>query len=221
MCTYHTLVCRFAFTLMLSDSIDLNSQVMSYFYNEMPQVSLDVSKGKILIMFISYFDISDEEIKDIAQKIDKPEKQYDVVWLPIIDNSIESTEIKQEELTQKASLMPWYSLHHSSSLEPTVIKYIKEVLHFEKKPLFVVLNAQGNVVNPNAYHMMKIWGSDAFPFDTQREETLWKNATWSLDFLVDGIDDSIKEMWVWLYTVTTYYINQNSFKNYLMNLVRN
>jgi len=54
-----------------------------------------------------------------------------------------------------------------------------------------VLDPQGKVVCPNALHMMWIWGSSAFPFTSLREESLWKDETWRLELLVDGIDPVI------------------------------
>jgi hypothetical protein len=65
------------------------------------------------------------------------------------------------------------------------------VWHFRNKPILVVLDPQGKVVSPNALHMMWIWGSNAFPFTSLREESLWREETWRLELLVDGIDPVI------------------------------
>ncbi|CAL5368385.1 unnamed protein product [Camellia sinensis] len=45
--------------------------------------------------------------------------------------------------------------------------------------------------NPNAIHMMWIWGSNAFPFTSAREEALWREETWKIELLVNGIDQTI------------------------------
>lgn len=92
-------------------------------------------------------------------------------------------------------MMPWYSVFHPSLLDPAVVRYIKEVWHFNKKPLLVVLDPQGKVVNPNAIHMIWIWGSTAFPFTSNREESLWKEETWRIELLADAIDANIPD-WV-------------------------
>jgi len=55
----------------------------------------------------------------------------------------------------------------------------------------VVLDPQGKVVCPNALYMMWIWESNAFPFTSLREESLWRDETWRLELLVDGIDPVI------------------------------
>ncbi|KAL7181345.1 hypothetical protein ACSBR1_040266 [Camellia fascicularis] len=81
--------------------------------------------------------------------------------------------------------MPWYTAHHPSLIVEPTIKFIKEYWHFSFiKPIFVVLDPQGKVVNSNAFHMMWIWGSNAFPFTTLREEALWEKETWSFEFLL-------------------------------------
>ncbi|RWR74386.1 Sieve element occlusion [Cinnamomum micranthum f. kanehirae] len=86
---------------------------------------------------------------------------------------------------------------------PHVINYIKNDWHFEKKPLLVAFDAHGKVVNSNAYHMIMIWGSAAYPFHVQREETLWKETKWSLEFLIGGVISEsqkwVKERTIFLY----------------------
>lgn len=92
-------------------------------------------------------------------------------------------------------MMPWYIIHHPTMLEPAVIKFIKEVWHFAKKQILVVLDPQGKVACPNALHMVWIWGNLAYPFTSIKEEALWKSETWRLELLVDGIDPDMLE-WV-------------------------
>lgn len=166
----------------------------------MKQVSVDVLRRKIVILFISDLDVSHEELMVLVQIYNdthhgKLERNYEVVWLPVIDKSIKWTDPMEDMFLRLSSSMPWYSLHHPSLLEPAVIRYTREVWHFQKKPLLVVLDAQGRVVCPNAFHMMWIWGSLAFPFTSLREESLWKEETWRLEFLVDEIDPNILQ-WV-------------------------
>ncbi|XP_077253093.1 protein SIEVE ELEMENT OCCLUSION B-like [Tasmannia lanceolata] len=157
------------------------------------RVSVEVLRRKIVILFISDLDISREELFILTQFYNdthhgKTERHYEVVWLPVVDKTILWTDAKQENFNRLFSSMPWYSLNHPSLLEPAVIRYIKEVWHFDKKPLLVVLDPQGRVVNQNALHMMWIWGGLAFPFSGLREEALWKEETWRMEFLVDEID---------------------------------
>ncbi|RWR74400.1 protein SIEVE ELEMENT OCCLUSION B-like protein [Cinnamomum micranthum f. kanehirae] len=150
------------------------------------KVNLNVLQGKTVILFFSYFDVSDEEIKEIEQQAWKTDKRpYEIVWLPILYRQDLSDEIKKV-IERKARLMPWYSLHYSLTLKPYVIKYIKNKWHFEKKPLLVALNEQGNINSFNVYNMIKIWESKAYPFDRDTEENLWSNFKWRLGFFIDG-----------------------------------
>ncbi|XP_021773515.1 protein SIEVE ELEMENT OCCLUSION B-like [Chenopodium quinoa] len=61
--------------------------------------------------------------------------------------------------------------------------------------MVVVLDPRGKIVNSNAIHMMWIWKNQAFPFNCAREEVLWEQETWSLELLVDAIDQNILQ-WI-------------------------
>ncbi|XP_028081938.1 protein SIEVE ELEMENT OCCLUSION B-like [Camellia sinensis] len=76
-----------------------------------------------------------------------------------------------------------------------VIKYIKEVWHFNKKAPLVMLDPQGKVVHRNAIHVCWIWGNMAFPFTSLKEKELWKETRWTMEFLADSIDLSILD-WI-------------------------
>ncbi|KAF8390539.1 hypothetical protein HHK36_025066 [Tetracentron sinense] len=160
------------------------------------RVNLEVLRRKSVLLLISDLDIS-EELEILEQMYResrndpmRAESQYEIVWIPIVERSTWG-EPMQSQFDKLQSVMPWYSVHHPSSVEPAVMKYIKEVWHFTKKPLLVVLDPQGRVVSRNALHMIWIWGSVAFPFTSAREEALWKEESWKLELLVDGIDHNI------------------------------
>lgn len=162
------------------------------------RVHLDVLRRKNVLLLITDLQISQEELSILEQMYresrhqpTRTESQYEVVWLPIVDRTLPWTEPKEKQFENLQMLMPWYTVHHPSLLDPAVIKYIKEVWRFQKKPILVVLDPQGRVVSPNALHMMWIWGSLAFPFTSMREEALWKEESWRLELLVDGIDPLI------------------------------
>ncbi|KAJ6965628.1 hypothetical protein NC652_003500 [Populus alba x Populus x berolinensis] len=119
------------------------------------------------------------------------DSQYEVVWIPIVDRSVQWSDPMKGKFESMQSSMPWFTVYHPSLIEKAVMRFIKEVWHFRNKPILVVLDPQGKVVSPNALHMMWIWGSSAFPFTSLREESLWKDETWRLELLVDGIDPVI------------------------------
>ena len=165
------------------------------------QVHVEVLKRKTVLLLISDLDISHEELvildKIYRQSRGRAEFQYEIIWLPIVDKSGPWTEVEQQRFEQLQSMMPWYTLQHPKLLEPAVIRYIKEVWHFVKKMILVVLDPQGKVACPNALHMILIWGNMAFPFTAMKEEALWRDETWRLELLVDEIDHNILE-WVFL-----------------------
>ncbi len=161
------------------------------------QVNIDVLRRKYVLLLISDTDISQEEVAILEQIYEarqhptRQESQYEVVWLPILDPNVPMTETMQKQFDNLQATMPWYSVYHPSLIERPVIKFIKEVWNFTKKPILVVIDPQGRVASPNALHMMWIWGSIAFPFTSAREEALWKEETLRLELLVDIIDPLI------------------------------
>lgn len=159
------------------------------------KVHVDVLKRKTVLLLISDLDISHEELMILdliyRQSRGKPEFPYEIVWLPIADKTAPWTEAHEQRFEQLQSAMPWYTLQHPKLLEPAVIRYIKEVWHFAKKMILVVLDPQGKVACPNALHMMLIWGNFAFPFTAMKEDALWRDETWRLELLVDNIDPNI------------------------------
>ncbi|KDP26703.1 hypothetical protein JCGZ_17861 [Jatropha curcas] len=162
------------------------------------RASLDVLRRKNVLLYISDLELPREELEMLEQMYtearqhpSRTESQYEVVWLPVVDRSSPWDDVKQKQFETLQTMMPWYSVYHPSLLDPAVIRYIKEVWRFNKKPLLVVLDPQGKVVNPNAIHMMWIWGSIAFPFTSLREEALWKEESWRIELLADAIDANI------------------------------
>ncbi|KAK9074637.1 hypothetical protein SSX86_007235 [Deinandra increscens subsp. villosa] len=137
------------------------------------RVSIDVLKKKIVLLLISDLDIPTQELsvldqmyREARENPTRPESQYEVVWLPVVSNPRTTpwTTENQIKFERLRNMMHWYSVFHPSLLDPAVIKYIKEVWHFNHKPLLVVMDPQGRIVNTNGLHMMLIWGSVAFPF---------------------------------------------------------
>nr|XP_017224423.1 PREDICTED: protein SIEVE ELEMENT OCCLUSION B-like isoform X3 [Daucus carota subsp. sativus] len=162
------------------------------------RVSIETLRRKIVLLFITEFDILQEEIilfgekyKEAKQNPSRAESHFEVVWLPITDRSVPWNEEKQLQFYNTQDLMPWQSLHHPSMLDPVAIKYIKDKWHFTKKSIAVVLDQQGKVVNLNALHMMWIWGNLAYPFTSLKEEQLWNEESWNIEFLVNRIDTNI------------------------------
>ncbi|TXG49923.1 hypothetical protein EZV62_025798 [Acer yangbiense] len=171
------------------------------------RVNIDVLRRKNVLLLISDLNISHDELSILEQiytesrqhttgqkrfeNIQSPASQYEVVWIPVVDRSIPWDETMQNRFENIQYQMPWYTVHHPTLIEKAVIRFTKEVWHFRNKPILVVLDPQGKVVSPNAIHMMWIWGSNAFPFTSLKEEALWKEETWRLELLIDGIDPEL------------------------------
>ncbi|GKA36633.1 sieve element occlusion B-like protein, partial [Tanacetum coccineum] len=126
------------------------------------------------------------------------------LFLPVVDHLMTWNDSHQHKLEQLQSMMTWHMLQHPMLLIPAVIKYIKQVWNFEKKPILVVLDPQGRVTSPNALHMVWIWGNIAYPFTSIKEDSLWKEESWTLELLVDSIDGNmldwiVEEKYICLY----------------------
>lgn len=175
------------------------------------RVNIDVLRRKNVLLLISSLDISHDELSILEQIYNESrlhatrmESQYEIVWIPIVDRSVPWTDPMQKQFESLQSTMPWYTVQYPTLIDQAVIKFIKEEWHFRNRPILVVLDQQGRILCPNAIHMMWIWGSNAFPFTSLREEALWKEETWKLELLVDGIDPTIlnwikEEKYIFLY----------------------
>ncbi|KAI4345744.1 hypothetical protein L6164_012843 [Bauhinia variegata] len=154
-------------------------------------VNIDVIRKKNVFLFISTLDITDEEIAVLRPVYDhiKTNEQYKIVWLPIVEEWNETQIKKFESLKTK---MPWYVVQHFGTIAG--FKYIKEEWQFKKKPMVVVLNHQGKVLHPNAFHLIQVWGLRAFPFTISVQETIDKETNW-VATIVSGIHPSI-ETWI-------------------------
>ncbi|PSS30187.1 Protein SIEVE ELEMENT OCCLUSION B like [Actinidia chinensis var. chinensis] len=166
------------------------------------RVNLDVLRRKNVLLLISGLYISQDELSILEQIYNESrqngtrlENLYEVVWVPIVDPTLQWSDPMQEKFETLKSTMPWYTVHHPSLIDRAVVRFVRERWHFRNNPILVVLDPQGRVVSPNAIHMMWIWGSSAFPFTSLREEALWKGETWRLELLVDGVDLTIMD-WI-------------------------
>ncbi|KAK3008111.1 hypothetical protein RJ639_014373 [Escallonia herrerae] len=136
-------------------------------------VDLGELRKKKVLLLISDLDLSHREILILEQIFDKsraePTSPFEVVWFP-----------------------SWYSVHPPSLLDSSVvIRYIKEVWHFNKRPMLVVLDSKGAVVHKNALPMIWIWRAKALPFSSLREVTLWQEEAWGADLIVKAIQPMV------------------------------
>lgn len=171
-----------------------------------------------MLLLISDLDLSQEEIlvldnlyKDARARGDT---HYEMVWIPVVDKATWN-ETSKQKFEYLQSLMAWYSVYDPFIIEPSAIKYIKEVWNFSKTAILVALDPQGRLSSPNAVHMIWIWGNLAFPFTSEKEESLWKQEIWSLELLVDGIDPTVLE---WVTKFSVHFISFVTFAMIPLNL---
>ncbi|KAI3433150.1 uncharacterized protein J3R85_007370 [Psidium guajava] len=162
------------------------------------RVGLDVLRRRIVLLLISDIDLPHEELivleqmyQEAKQAPTRMESQYEIVWIPVVDRSTPWNLDKQRQFETLQAMMTWYSVVDPTLIDPAVIKYIKEVWKFNRKAMLVVLDPQGRVANPDAFHMMWIWGSVAYPFTSDREEVLWKEEKWRIELLAGPIEPMI------------------------------
>lgn len=164
------------------------------------QVGLDVLRRKNVLLLISGLDFSHEELLILEQIYNESrvhatrlENRYELVWIPVVDRltSDQMTEQQQRQFENLRDTMPWYSVYHPSLISKAVLMFVRNEWKYKNKPILVVLDPQGKVACPNAIHMMWIWGSSAFPFTSSKEEALWREESWRLELIVDGIDTEI------------------------------
>ncbi|KAK1440897.1 hypothetical protein QVD17_06730 [Tagetes erecta] len=165
------------------------------------RVSLEVLRKRNVLLLISGLDMSRDEVSILEQIYSEMRVQgrrmdslYEVLWVPIVDLSVMNTDKVKEQFEDFMNSMPWYSVYNPSQVG-MVQRSIREMWHFRNKPILVVLDPQGKELNLNAFHMMWIWGSNAFPFSIAREEALWREETWRLELLTSGMDPTILD-WV-------------------------
>ncbi|KAL2942972.1 Protein SIEVE ELEMENT OCCLUSION B [Bienertia sinuspersici] len=135
------------------------------------RVHLHVLRRKNVLLLVSGLDITHEELYILEQSYTESKLHaYEIVWIPVIDRSIQWTDSMEVQLENLKASMPWYSVHHPNLIGSAVIKFLRDDWHFSGKPILVVMDPQGKVLSPNAIHMMWIWQSQAFPFTSIRDE---------------------------------------------------
>lgn len=145
-------------------------------------------------MFFSSLDISDEDINILRPVFDetKKNKQYTILWIPIVEVWTEDLKAKFNILCSK---MPWLVVQSFSPIFG--LKYVVEEWNYKGKPIVVHLNPQGKVEIPNVIHHLKVWGIKAFPFTKAIEDVITREMSW-VDNIIRDIDPIIPT-WVYIY----------------------
>jgi hypothetical protein len=128
-------------------------------------------KKKNVLLLISGLDISMNDISimksiydGILRRKGNESDTYKIVWIPVVEQWTDDGLQKKFEMLR--SIMPWYTVQYFSPLAG--IKFIKEEWYFENEPIVVKMNLQGDVLNENAFPMIREKGMRAFPFNTDQ-----------------------------------------------------
>ncbi|KAI9123060.1 hypothetical protein K1719_005949 [Acacia pycnantha] len=159
-------------------------------------VDVDVLRMKHVFLFISPLDITEQEISILFPLYEfiKADTQYKIVWIPIVVEWDDELRKKFEVLKTK---FPWYVVEHFGSVAG--YKYIREEWHLRKKPMVVVMNPQGKVLNTDAFHLIQVQGMKAFPFTASsgaRVETKVESSTNWVETVVSNIHHPSVDLWV-------------------------
>ncbi|XP_022747925.1 protein SIEVE ELEMENT OCCLUSION B-like [Durio zibethinus] len=138
-------------------------------------------KDRHVILLISDFNISIEEIKVLNQLI-KKDHLYEMIWIPFG----ERLSSERNKFLELKKYMISFTFFEPFDIEQAVIEFIKKDWHFIKNPIAVSLKG-GEVTCRNALPMLLTWGNSAFPFTDKTEKDKWDkmDKKWKLDLLVD------------------------------------
>lgn len=158
-------------------------------------MNIDVLRRKNLFIFMSSLDITEDDIsilKPVQDTILKRKENYTIVWVPIVDKWTGELVTKYSTLR---SQMPWYSVDVQSDSSPIAgLRFIKEEWQFKGQPTLVLMNPLGKVENANAFHLLRVWGLEAFPYNEEAQEIVSAKINW-LGPIVKTIHPTI-ENWV-------------------------
>ncbi|KAJ6302106.1 hypothetical protein OIU77_016241 [Salix suchowensis] len=86
------------------------------------RVHLDVLRRKNVLLLISGLDILNDELSILEQIYNESrhhgarlDSQYELVWVPIMDHSVQWSDTVNEKFKSMQSTMPWFTVHHPSS----------------------------------------------------------------------------------------------------------
>ncbi|XP_004495334.1 protein SIEVE ELEMENT OCCLUSION B-like [Cicer arietinum] len=162
--------------------------LLIYDGNNKTKTDIEVFKEKYVLLFISSLNKVEDEIlllnsiyerlHDNPQEVIKGYKKEDfkILWIPICDD--EGEKIEFNSLKNK---IRFYAVEYLSKLSD--IRFIREILNYRDKPIVLVLNPLGEIMNEDAMNLIFQWGIDAFPFRN-----------------IDGYD--LTQKWKWFWDVT-------------------
>ncbi|XP_019167766.1 PREDICTED: protein SIEVE ELEMENT OCCLUSION B-like [Ipomoea nil] len=153
------------------------------------QVSLETLKNKTVLLLISSTENEVLFLQEWYEKCDEVQRRQHAIILFPVEGS------DQSSMKSKKFTMPnLYMVDDPGSIDPTVIRFVKEN-YFQEGPILLAVGPAGRVVHPNALPMIWTWGSKAFPLTLQNEESLRSSETSiMLELLIKDLDDKLLKM---------------------------
>ncbi|KAJ8772865.1 hypothetical protein K2173_028042 [Erythroxylum novogranatense] len=173
--------------------------------------------GKNVLLFFSSVEISKVEITNIISVYEKHKAACEIVWIPIVE---QWTEVAVSKFNSLQALMPWYTICKPELLHTVVVKFVKNKWQFGSKPMLVVLDHKGKLSCSDAFHMVQIWGVDAFPFTNSRQKELWMQQTWKLDILIQSVQTNQSIIWNWIANKKLIFLCGGNNMNEVMEIIQ-
>ncbi|KAJ4963910.1 hypothetical protein NE237_023849 [Protea cynaroides] len=155
--------------------------------NKLKNVNLENFQGNFTVgFFITEFNVKEEDfsvLKDTYKQVKK--KGFEVLWIPVVDQSIEWKDELVDDLEKVARKMPWWSLTSPLSSNNPVWWYIKQDWQFRRTPMLVVLDKYAKVIHTNALPMVNYWREEAFPFSMETEAKLWREKNPTITMIIE------------------------------------
>ncbi|CAA7038713.1 unnamed protein product [Microthlaspi erraticum] len=150
------------------------------------RVGINVLTQKHVLLLVSDLENIEKELYILESLYTEAWQQsFEILWVPVQKIWTEADDAKFESLH---SNMRWYVLGEPRRLRRAAMRFVREWWGFKNRPILVALDPKGQVMSTNAFPMVWIWQSFAYPFTTPRERDLWGEQEWNLEFLIDGTD---------------------------------
>ncbi|XP_052204381.1 protein SIEVE ELEMENT OCCLUSION B-like isoform X2 [Diospyros lotus] len=190
-----------------TDNVEILSALVSSKDNQAPLYNPSTNaeedlynklSGRYAMLYISSLEhTSEDEYSNLGDKYKNRSTLYEIVWIPIVDESTSWNEEMEKKFKEIQKSMPWYSISDPSKLDKAVIKYVKEIWNFTGKSLLVVLDPHGDFVKADDVKTFWIWEKSVFVSESDSTENkleqVWKGTT--IQLLQDTMDPFLTE-WI-------------------------
>ncbi|KAJ4963954.1 hypothetical protein NE237_023893 [Protea cynaroides] len=156
--------------------------------NKPKNVNLENFQGNTVGFFITEFNVKEEDISVLKDTYNQDKKKgFEVLWIPVVDQSIEWKDELLDDREKVARKMPWWSLTSPLSGNNPVWWYIKQDWQFQRTSMLVVLDKYAKVIHTNALPMVNYWREEAYPFSIETEAKLWKEKSPTITKIIQKI----------------------------------